>query len=97
MNELNGNIPLNATVIYPLLREISSSWPLLVKFFKEYTSTMMTKVIRWNISGLGSFKCNSDRASKGNPVPTFVAYCIISGMRDLVYAEIRLLEEGTIL
>lgn len=40
------------------------------------------------------FKCNSDRASRGNPNPIFGAYCMRNKNGDLIFVEGIRLKEG---
>ncbi|KAH0776320.1 hypothetical protein KY290_007731 [Solanum tuberosum] len=44
---------------------------------------------------MGSFKCNSNGASKGNPGPSSGVFCIGNGEGNLIYAEVRRLFDGT--
>lgn len=65
--EINKNMFLLAKYNYPCLKCLPITWTDLVKFFEKYTPTLCFKIVRWIPPFLGSFKCNSDGASKGNP------------------------------
>ncbi|KAH0665275.1 hypothetical protein KY285_026481 [Solanum tuberosum] len=92
--EINRNLFFLAKYNYPWLKDLPTSWPGLIKFIKEYTPTLGCRIVVWNPPVMGSFKCNSDGASKGNPGPSYGAFCIKNGERNLFYAEVRRLFDG---
>ncbi|KAH0688092.1 hypothetical protein KY284_018645 [Solanum tuberosum] len=73
--EIGRNLHLMARCIYPWLKDIPTSWPMLVKFMEDYTLILVYKVVKWIKPTIG-FKCYSDGAFKGNSGPSFGAFCI---------------------
>ena len=95
--EINRNIIMFAQVRYPWLKGIPNNWPMLVKFFEEYTPIIECKVVYWKVPNVGSYKCNSDKSTKVNPGPSSNAFCIRDGVGDLIYAEASRIADGSIL
>ncbi|KAH0779118.1 hypothetical protein KY290_005545 [Solanum tuberosum] len=74
--EINRNLQMMAKLRYPLIQEIPSMWPMIVKLFEEYTHSISYQVIKWKFPERGYYKCNSDGACKGNPGPSACGFCI---------------------
>ncbi|WMV41314.1 hypothetical protein MTR67_034699 [Solanum verrucosum] len=67
---------------------------MLVKFMKEYTPSIVTKVVIWRKPELGSYKCNTNGVSKGNPRPTSSGFCVRDSSGNFIYAESSRLLDG---
>ncbi|KAH0670783.1 hypothetical protein KY289_025276 [Solanum tuberosum] len=93
--EINRNLFLLAKYNYPWLKNLPTSWPGLVRFLEEYIPTLGCRTVVWKLLEMGSFKCNSDGASKGNPSPSSGAFCIRNGEGNLFYAEVGRLFDGS--
>lgn len=77
--EINRNLYILARYNFPWMRDLPLSWPIIVKLFEDYNSFLISKMVMWNPPSVGSFKCNSDGASKENPVPSAGVFCIRNG------------------
>lgn len=56
---------------------------------------MGCRVVYWKPPNLGSFKCNSNGAAKGNPGPRSSLFCIRNKEGDLIYAESRRIADSS--
>ncbi|XP_060210626.1 uncharacterized protein LOC132637573 [Lycium barbarum] len=74
---------------------IPTIWHQMVQFFAGYKPTVICRIIEWRKPAPGICKCNTDGAAKGNPSPSFVAFCIRNEKGDLVYAAAKTLADGT--
>ncbi|KAG5599438.1 hypothetical protein H5410_030808 [Solanum commersonii] len=83
--EIDRNLFLLAKYNYPWRKDLPTSWPGLIKFIKEYTPTLGCRRIVWNPPVMGSFKYNSDGASKRNPGPSYGAYNILDGIWETLW------------
>lgn len=52
-------------------------------------------MVLWNSPCVGSLKCNSDGAFKGNSRPSSGAFCMRNGEGNFVYSEVRRLFDGS--
>lgn len=93
--EINRNLHLLARKLYPWLRNIPTSWSMMVKYFEEYTPSLNCKIVYRKPPAMGTYKCNLDGASKENPGPSSGAFCVRDGEGNLVYAECRRMEDGS--
>lgn len=62
--EINRHFYLFATVRYPWLRNMPNTWPMLIKFLKDYRPTINPKIVKWNPHINGFYKYNNNGASK---------------------------------
>ncbi|MCD7459186.1 hypothetical protein HAX54_040255, partial [Datura stramonium] len=60
-----------------------------------YKELERAKLVRWEALSEGWFKCNSDGASRGNPSPASIAFCVRDHRGDLRYASCCRIEEAT--
>ncbi|XP_015164025.1 uncharacterized protein [Solanum tuberosum] len=67
---------------------------MLVKFLKEYTPSIVTKVVIWRKPEVGSYKCNTNGASKGNPRPSSSGFCVRDSSDNFIYAKLSRLLDG---
>lgn len=67
---------------------------MMVRFCR-YTPLISCKIVRWKWIERGKYKCKN--TSKENPCPSSSALCIKNGDGKFVYAEIRRLNNCTIL
>lgn len=93
--EINKNFYLLDKYNFPWLRHLPSSWSILVKIFKDYNPSLGRKMVTWSPPFVGSFKYNSDGASKGNPSTSVGAFCIRNGEGDFVCTKFRRLFDGS--
>ncbi|XP_059306402.1 uncharacterized protein LOC132057820 [Lycium ferocissimum] len=56
---------------------------------ETYRPYIVSKIVRWNLPMPSWFNCNSDGASRGNPGPSSVAFCIRDSEGDLVHTAAR--------
>ncbi|KAK6786523.1 hypothetical protein RDI58_015048 [Solanum bulbocastanum] len=92
--EIERDLHFMARCLYPWLKYMLTSWPILVKFIEDYTPILGYKVVKWIRASIG-FKCNSDDASKGNSGPSSGAFfCIRNVEGNFVYAKVKRLEEN---
>ncbi|KAH0755906.1 hypothetical protein KY290_026176 [Solanum tuberosum] len=68
---------------------------LWIKGMPFKVSFLVWRTVVWKLLEMGSFKCNSDGASKGNPSPSSGAFCIRNGEGNLFYAEVGRLFDGS--
>ncbi|KAK4733442.1 hypothetical protein R3W88_007703 [Solanum pinnatisectum] len=69
------------------MHNMPNNWPEIVRFLTEYSPTVGCKVVYWKLPMQNYFKCNTDRASKGNPGPSSSAFCVRDDQGNLVYVE----------
>ncbi|KAH0635990.1 hypothetical protein KY289_035905 [Solanum tuberosum] len=86
MMEVNRNLHMLAVFRYPWLRNIPEDWPNLVHFFEGYKPILVPKVIHWKPPMEGTYKCNSDGASKGNPGQSAGGFCIRDWKGEFIFA-----------
>ncbi|KAK4714445.1 hypothetical protein R3W88_020352 [Solanum pinnatisectum] len=70
-------------------------WPQIVDNLQNYKAALHYQVVRWMKPPEGWVACNTDGASKGNPVRSAYGYCIRDKNRDLIYAEAQSIGETT--
>ncbi|MCD7450391.1 hypothetical protein HAX54_005735, partial [Datura stramonium] len=63
------------------------SWPTLMALLETYKLEISCRVVRWTPPPEGWLKCNIDGASKGNPGPSSVAFCIRNKEGDMLVAK----------
>lgn len=66
---------------------IGRDWTKIVDELQEIRSHTSFKLIRWNPPKDGWFKGNSDGASKENPGPSSIAFCIRNNKGELMVAK----------
>ncbi|WMV24324.1 hypothetical protein MTR67_017709 [Solanum verrucosum] len=87
--EVNKNLSLMAKYRYPWLVGMPNYWPLIVQFLEAYTPLIHNIIVRWICPVVGSYKCNTDRSSKGNLNISTTAFCVRDDRGDLVVAQAR--------
>ncbi|KAK4721269.1 hypothetical protein R3W88_011502 [Solanum pinnatisectum] len=85
MIEVNRNLHRLAIFRYPWLRNIPEDWPNLVHFCEGYKPILVPKVIHWKPPMEGTYKCNSDGASKGNPRQSAGGFCIRDWKGEFIF------------
>nr|XP_018623243.1 14.7 kDa ribonuclease H-like protein [Nicotiana tomentosiformis] len=59
----------------------------MIQFFEAYKPILITKRVNWQPPHAGWYKCNTNGASKGNPGPSSIGFCVRDEAGDLVYAK----------
>lgn len=54
---------------------------------ERYTPLVRSKLVKWTPSPRGWFKCNTDRASRGNPGPSAAIFCVRNEVGDILGAK----------
>lgn len=89
MYETNVNLHHLTINKFPWLKEISSSWTLLVDFLQNYRAQLKTILVVWKSSNLRWYKCSSNGASRGNHGMSSIAFCIANGYENIRYVYSR--------
>lgn len=76
MKEITRTLVFLIKTFYPWLKFIPENWPDLLSFLQGYTPRSTCSVVYWSIFNIGHYKCNSDRASRGNLSHSSSAYSI---------------------
>ncbi|KAH0698915.1 hypothetical protein KY284_013130 [Solanum tuberosum] len=72
---------------------VHSTWPQMVALLDAFRPRFVYKWVKWHPPPSGWLKCNTDGASRGNPRPSVVAFCIINHEGELVIAKgVRILD-----
>ncbi|XP_075095205.1 uncharacterized protein LOC142173504 [Nicotiana tabacum] len=87
IHEVNKTLHYLAKIRYPWLTNILALWANVIQFFGAYKPILITKRVNWPPLYAGWYKCNTNRASKGNPGPSSIGFCVRDEARDLVYAK----------
>ncbi|XP_059315633.1 uncharacterized protein LOC132066321 [Lycium ferocissimum] len=74
---------------YPWLKNVPFLWPELVAFLEGYKPILITKTIYWRLPDERWYKCNIDRASKGNHGPSSYGFFVRDWQGNLIYAECK--------
>ncbi|XP_060216573.1 uncharacterized protein LOC132644045 [Lycium barbarum] len=93
--EINRNMYLFAQQKFPWMQNLPRSWSVIVQHLEKFSMPISCKQVIWKPPELGSFKCNTDCASRCNPRPSSVAFCIRNHSGDLMYAGGRRLSDTT--
>ncbi|XP_070051025.1 uncharacterized protein [Nicotiana tomentosiformis] len=59
----------------------------MIQYFEGYKPILITTRVTWQLPFHGCYKCNIDGASKGNPRPSFLGFCVRDDEGDVVYAR----------
>ncbi|XP_075087488.1 uncharacterized protein LOC142169519 [Nicotiana tabacum] len=59
----------------------------MIQYFKGYKPILITTRVTWKLSFHGWYKCNTDGASKGNPGPSSLGFCVRDDEGDVLYAR----------
>lgn len=89
IHEVNKILYYLARVRYPWQPRIPLLWPQMINFFENYKPYVVTKRVIWQFPYEGWFKCNTDRASRGNPGPSSYGFCIRDHEGNLVFAKAK--------
>jgi len=69
------------------LLSFPNNWPQMIFQLEKYRPVFHSKVVRWIPPPVGWLKCNTDGASRGNPGPSSVAFCVRNHDGNLVGAK----------
>ncbi|XP_075098976.1 uncharacterized protein LOC142175870 [Nicotiana tabacum] len=59
----------------------------MIQYFEGYKPILITTRVTWQLPFHGWYKCNTDGASKGNPGPSSLGFCVRDDEGDVVYAR----------
>ncbi|XP_019262475.1 PREDICTED: uncharacterized protein LOC109240305 [Nicotiana attenuata] len=59
----------------------------MIKYFEGYKPVIITRRVTWQLPFQGWYKCNIDGASRGNPGPSSLGFCVRNDEGDLIYAR----------
>ncbi|XP_075102916.1 uncharacterized protein LOC142177604 [Nicotiana tabacum] len=59
----------------------------MIQYFEGYKPILITTRVTWKLPCHGWYKCNIDGASKGNPGPSSLGFCVKDDEGDVVYAR----------
>ncbi|XP_060210708.1 F-box protein At3g07870-like [Lycium barbarum] len=80
--------------MYPAWQNIPHKWPDIIDYFEQFRPILKCITVTWRLPARGWYKYNSDGASKENPGPSSVAFCIRNDNGDLVYATAQKIADG---
>ncbi|XP_060183099.1 uncharacterized protein LOC132613057 [Lycium barbarum] len=86
IHEIHQNIFLLCRVRYRSLQNIPHKWHDIIDYFEKFRPVLKCITVKWELPAKGWFKCNSDGASRENPGPNVMAFCVRNDHGDLVYA-----------
>ncbi|XP_019225001.1 PREDICTED: uncharacterized protein LOC109206620 [Nicotiana attenuata] len=95
IHEVNRTLHYLANVRYAWLPNIPLLWPDMIQYFEGYKPVIITRRITWQLPFQGWYKCNTDGASRGNPGPSSLGFCVRNDEGDLIYARAVDLGETT--
>lgn len=73
--------------------EVSNNWTQMVDLLTNYRPVFSSRIVQWSPPPNGWLKCNTDGASRGNPGPSFAAFCLRDSNGNLVVATgVKLLD-----
>nr|XP_016445527.1 PREDICTED: uncharacterized protein LOC107770706 [Nicotiana tabacum] len=72
---------------YNWLPHMPPLWPDIIRCLEGYKPIMVTKRVTWQVPHNGWYKCNTDEASRGNPGPSSIVFCVRNSEENLVYAR----------
>ncbi|XP_075083488.1 uncharacterized protein LOC142167230 [Nicotiana tabacum] len=87
IREVNRTLHQLARVRYAWLSNIPLLWPDIIQFFEGYKLILITRRVTWQLPHYGWYKCNTDGASKENPGPSSLGFCVRNDEGNLVYAR----------
>ncbi|XP_075095364.1 uncharacterized protein LOC142173644 [Nicotiana tabacum] len=87
IHEINRTMHQLARVRYAWIPNIPLLWPDMIQYFEGYKPILITTRVTWQLPFHGCYKCNIDGASKGNPRPSFLGFCVRDDEGDVVYAR----------
>ncbi|XP_075095079.1 uncharacterized protein LOC142173397 [Nicotiana tabacum] len=87
IHEINRTLHQLARVRYTWMPNIPLLWPDMIQYFEGYKPTLTTTRVTWQLPFHGWYKCNTDGASKGNPAPSSLGFCMRDDKGDVVYAR----------
>ncbi|KAH0712187.1 hypothetical protein KY289_008146 [Solanum tuberosum] len=74
---------------------IPNNWPQMVALLDSFRLIFTSRVVRWSLPPLGWWKCNTNGASRGNPSPSTIAFCVRDSSGDLVGAKELRIQDTT--
>ncbi|XP_059295610.1 uncharacterized protein LOC132048947 [Lycium ferocissimum] len=80
---------------FPWQHSLPRCIPQILQVFEAYKPRIVSKIVKWEFPMPRWFKCNSDGASRGNPGPSSVAFCMRNAVGDLQFAESRRISDGS--
>ncbi|XP_075087578.1 uncharacterized protein LOC142169594 [Nicotiana tabacum] len=87
IHEINRTLHQLARVRYAWMPNIPLLWPDMIQYFEGYIPILITTRVTWQLPFHGWYKCNTDGASKGNPGPSSLGFCVRDDEGDVVYAR----------
>ncbi|XP_070054663.1 uncharacterized protein [Nicotiana tomentosiformis] len=85
--EINRTLHQLGRVRYDWIPNIPLLWPDMIQYFEGYKPILITTRVTWQLPCHGWYKCNIDEASKGNPGPSSLGFCVRDDEGDVVYAR----------
>ncbi|XP_070045233.1 uncharacterized protein [Nicotiana tomentosiformis] len=95
IHEVNKTLHNLARIKFPWLSHIPVLWPEMIQFFEAYKPILITRKFTWQLPRERWYKCNTGGASKGNPGPSSLGFCVRDDAGDLIYARSVNLDETT--
>ncbi|XP_075095490.1 uncharacterized protein LOC142173745 [Nicotiana tabacum] len=87
IHEINRTLHQLGRVRYAWIPNIPLLWPDMIQYFEGYKPILITTRVTWQLPCHGWYKCNTDGASKGNPGPSSLGFCVRDDEGDVVYAR----------
>ncbi|XP_019265532.1 PREDICTED: uncharacterized protein LOC109243095 [Nicotiana attenuata] len=87
IHEINRTLHQLARVRYAWMPNIPLLWPDIIQYFEGYKPILITTRVTWQLPFHGWYKCNTNRASKGNPGPSSLGFYVRNDEGDVVYAR----------
>lgn len=75
------------SIVFPLWKNLPRYWVDSLDLLQDCWPKLYYKIVKWEESGLGWIKCNTNRACKGNTGPATYRFCIRDQNQNLVYTE----------
>lgn len=74
------------------MRDVPLQWPKLIQYLEEDTSFIKYQIVKQEHPEIGKYKCNTDRACRGNLGESSTAFCVREWNGDLIYAKSKRLQ-----
>ncbi|XP_070041628.1 uncharacterized protein [Nicotiana tomentosiformis] len=88
IHDINRTLHQLARVRYSWIPNIPLLWPYIIQYFEGYKPILITTRVTSQLPCHGWYKCNTDGASKGNPGPSSLGFCMRDDEGDVVYARV---------
>ncbi|XP_075107108.1 uncharacterized protein LOC142180085 [Nicotiana tabacum] len=87
IHEINRTLHQLGRVRYAWIPNIPLLWPDMIQYCEGCKPILITTRVTWQLPCHGWYKCNTDGASKGNPRPSSLGFCVRDDEGDVVYAR----------